>query len=553
MDSTQLNAVLEQGNAHYLQGEFSQAEQCYQTVLSYLPQHLGALNNIGAVFFRQRRFEEAESVYRSVVQLDPGNAPAYSNLGYTLLEMQRFRESEAACRKAVELNPELPDAHNNLGFALYHQLRMQEAQSHYVKAIALKPNDAGFYNNMGILLRDIDELESAEYHLRKALSIDPNMVLARFNLGYLQMTQGNFEEGWIKLESRLHMEKFKPRYVPQLPAWRGEAVPSGLGIIVYPEQGLGDVLHFCRFLPLLKQRFAKVCFPVQWPLLTLLQNSFPDIEIIDGERDLRWLTDRTNYHLTCPIMSLALFLGIDSEEKIAQQKFYLKPLPHALHKALPPALNKALEPIDQKEEAQQNIQKNSQHNAQKNAQHRNASAISTLSALPKLHNKLRIGFTLSGRPDAEYACRRDIAWEAFLPVLQKHLDCEWTSFNIAPCQTMPKEIAQALIVHDIKAPSLEIRDFSDTAECLESIDLVITVETAIAHLAAAMGKPVWLMHRMGGDWRWLHGRTDSPWYPSMKIFTQKKFNVWTEVIDDISEALTLYKQEALRSDSQHSL
>jgi tetratricopeptide (TPR) repeat protein len=466
----------------------AEAEACYREALRLAPDFAEAHNNLGSVLSELGRHGEAESGYRAALRLKPDYAEAYSNLGAALLEQGRAAEAEECQRAALRLLPGLAEAHFNLGSALLAQGRTEAAEERYREAVALKPGYADAHFNLGAILFEQRRLAEAEASYQTALARQPVHARAHYNLGHLLLLTGRLEEGWPHYDWRIEAHGAGRRDFLQ-PFWEGESLGDGV-LLLHAEQGLGDTLQFCRYAPVLARR-AKVVFEVPVPLLPLLESNLSGIARIVAAGDALPPFDA---HL--PLLSAPHRLGTDLAT-IPAEIPYLAADPQRCA-----FWRRRMVGLD----------------------------------------GLRVGLVWAGglgqdQPDAVDR-RRSMMLEQLSPLA----DIDGVHFLSLQ---KGKPAAQALsppggmVLHDFTG---ELADFADTAALVDGLDLVISVDTAVAHLAGAMGKPVWLLNRFDSCWRWLQDRDDSPWYPSLRQFRQPAAGDWASVMTKVKAALVQLAQ-----------
>ena len=578
LEPSYVDVLSNRGNVLMQLERYEEAEQSYRHALQFNPTFAEAHYNLGSLFFKLERFQESEHHVRQAIEAKAGYMDAVRLFCTLLIDQQRyaeakaclqmllghpsfsahqaelfyqlgnvqnaeslFEEAEQSFRQAIELDANHFYAHNNLGNALYQQEKWAEAEASYRQTLTLKAGDIEALANLAqtldklgdieqaaqihqdilqrvpehrnaalqlahIFLRQ-DKIEAAKQLFIKVLAQKPDDAETQFNLSRTQLILGEIGPGWKNHEARLRIDNFPFKYQSVAPQWQGEPVSDKASLVIYPEQGAGDLLYFSRFFPELKRRFARVRFAAYPPLVRLFQESFPDIEILDSHKALNQSDFDAGFDYGCPMMSLAALLGIDHADKIPQAMPYLKVLPE---------WKAQWQGWLEQQQLVQNKQKKF--------------------SLGKARKPLLIGLVWSGQVDTFYAKKRDIPIE-FLKPLLAYRDCHWISLQF-PSQPQTMETFAEFKVND---PMTQVKDFADTAGLVSLLDLVIAADTSVAHLAGALGKPVWLINRFNGDCRWIKGKTDSPWYPSMRIFTQPKEEEWAPVIAQVLQALIAKK------------
>jgi tetratricopeptide (TPR) repeat protein len=371
-------------------------------------------------------------------------------------------------------------AHYNQGLVLHYNrdnvLRLDEALNNFDKAIALQPDFAMAHYERANVLRDLMRLDEALASFDKAIALLPNYVAAHYYQSQCLLLMGRLERGWRQYEWRNRKYETTRRYLR--PLWSGEDI-AGKTLFIYCEQGFGDVLQFCRYGKVAKGLGASVVMSVQGSLLALLAQMRPDIKVVARE-DVPAAFD-----YRCPMMSMPFALGTT-----------LATIPEPFHIVADETLRE------------------------------------TWDARLPARTKPRIGVVWSGNPEHDNDHNRSIDLATLSPLLSA--DVHWISLQ--------KEIrlGDAALLRGLPQMAFfgdGLKDFSDTAAIIDRLDLVITVDTAVAHLAGTMGKPVWILLPYVPDWRWLLDRDDSPWYPTARLFRQDETRAWDNVIARVHKAL----------------
>ncbi len=433
---------------------------------------------------------EAEACFREALGLDPGFAEAHANLGLLLDETGRREEAEQCYRRALALNPCLGKTWSNLGLLLAVQKRFGEAEAAHRRALALSPDSAVARSNLGVLQACRQREDEAERTYRTALALDPSYRPASFNLGCLLLRQGRYEEGWRRFEGRswyAHLERHLP-----CPRWRGEPL-QGRSIVVGFEAGHGDMIQFCRYVPVLKARGAAridlICHPALQRLFTTLagvDTVFPfDAPIPDGGWDF-WT----------PPMSAP---------------YYCRTRLHSIPAAIPYL-------------------------------RADGELLQKWAALLAPAGLFRVGLAWKGNPRFENDADRSLPSLEELAPLGRIGGVRFFSLQKGAGEEEAASPPAGLPVTNL-APG--IADFADLAAITAQLDLVVCVDTAVAHLAGALGTPCWvLLPDYMTDWRWLEGRTDSPWYPvGMRLFRQRTMGDWGPVVAGVAASLRRLRGE----------
>jgi tetratricopeptide (TPR) repeat protein len=466
-------------------GRPAEAVTSCREALRLRPDYADAHSNLGNALRALGRPVEAMASYRTALRLRPNQPEAHCNLSNALRDVGRTAEAAASCREALRLRPNYPEAYLNLGNALRELGRTAEAAASYREALRLRPDYPDAQNNLGAVAWDLGQAADAEASYRAALRLRPGFAEAHSNLANVLLLTGRLAEGWEENEWRWqarHLAADTRRFAA--PLWNGEPIGDRV-ILLHAEQGLGDTLQFCRYVPLVGAG-ARVVLEVQAPLVRLLLR-------LPGVAKLVTRGDRLPpFDLHCPLLSLPRALGT-TLDTIPGTTPYL-------------AADAAL-------------------------------AAKWRERLAGLAG-LRVGLVWAGgrRPDPNLAIvdrRRSIALDRLAP-LGAVPGVSLVSLQKGPASRVdpPPDLA----LHDFTA---ELQDFADTAALVDGLDLVISVDTAVVHLAGALGKPVWLLNRFDTCWRWLLGRDDSPWYPQLRQFRQPTPGDWDSVIREVRDSLQL--------------
>jgi Flp pilus assembly protein TadD len=447
-----------------------------------------------AMFFEgNRRIEagevaEADECFRRALELDPNMAEALANRALLRERAGEVAEAEDFYRRATTINPDSHQIYLNFGTLLADQKRFAEAEAAYRRALELAPQSPAVWSNLGVLLACLKHEEEAERCYRAALEIDPDYAKARFNLSYVLLRQGRFEEGWRCFEARNWYGALERHF--NFSRWRGEDV-RGKSVVIGFEAGHGDMIQFCRYAVVLKAMGAARITVVCHPALVRLFETLPGIDEVYSLHDD---VPRSGWDFWTPPMSLPHYCGTRVDNIPA-------PIPYLMPD---PAL---------------------------------AEKWSRL--LPA--SKARIGLVWKGNPRFENDADRSIPSVNDLAPLGAVPDVLFVSLQFGEEGAVRPPAALTLV-----ALRERPQDFADTAAVVANLDLVISVDTAVAHLTGALGKPCWvLLPDYRTDWRWLTGRTDSPWYPGgMRLFRQPPQGGWAQVVVAVAEELKRWRQNA---------
>lgn len=505
----QISAYFQQGRQLLLAGRLAEADQVFRTILSADPRHADSLHMLGVLALQTGHAEIALTWFDRAIALSPSSAEFHANranallalgraddaeaasrrglrqsrrsveswqsLGHALVDRGRADEAVAAYREALALNPRAPDIHNNLGLALADANRMDDAVAAFRTAVARMPDDVT-HINLASALKESGRLDEAEAVYRAILAAQPNHPVAHFNLGVLLLLAGRFAEGWREWEWRFQADPSIAWSDPR-PAWTGEAL-AGRTLLVHGEQGFGDVIQFARYLPLLP-RDGSVVIRVQRPLMRLLAG-MPGVGRVVALDDPVPEAD-----LVCASMSLPLLLNLPDPVSCPVKVPYLDADPSRV-----------------------------------------AAWRDRLNALPGR----KVGLVWTGNPNRPRMDRRRSIPPGALGELASVPDITLISLQ-------KDAVARGALGDRLADWTGELGDFADTAALVAELDLVISVDTAIVHLAGALGRPVWLLNRADTCWRWLLGRDDSDWYPTLRQFRQDRPGAWDAPIERMLDAL----------------
>jgi predicted negative regulator of RcsB-dependent stress response len=433
--------------------------------------------------FSQRDFSTAKQQIEHALMLAPEHAPSLNYLGLIEKALGDFAAAEAALQHAVTLDPNASELRNNLGNILVAQGQYPAAIEHYSAALDLDPQNAAAALNLGNVLSRLGRVDEAIPCYNAALNLTPDNAEAQWGQALAYLLQGDLARGWEGYEWRFKFQQAYPhRY--QKPYWNGGDF-AGKRLLIYDEIGYGDVFQFARYLPLVKARGGTLLFEVKPGLLAALD----DLNDVD-----EWLerseqpVDESRFDLHFPLESLPGVFGT-TLETIPREVPYLKPDPQFVAQW---ASQFALGP------------------------------------------ELKIGLVWAGNRDSAYDSARSARLADFAPLFEIP-GCRFFSLQVG---SATEEIAASGLT--LTALGERFRHFGDTAATISQLDLLITVETASAHLAGALGKPTWVLLAQVPAWRWLLQRSDSPWYPSLRLFRQTRAGDWSNVMCELKQALAQY-------------
>jgi Flp pilus assembly protein TadD len=480
------------------QGQYAEAEHYFREVLRIWPDHAGALNNLGTAVWRQKRFHEAERYHRRAQSLVPDDYAILNNLGNVLWELHRQDEAIKWYRRAIKLRPDAPEAAMNFGVALSDVGEFDEASQWIREALRLEPDSPGSHVNLGNLLSRQGDLDAAERCYERALELRPDYPEARRNRSYLWLTRGDFARGWPEHEWRL---KCKEVLVAPMstPRWGGED-NHRRSILLISEQGFGDTLQFIRFAAEVKKRAETVVVACPKPLMRLV-GQCPGVD-----RVADWKSTRPVCDVHAPMLSLLAILGVSSETSLRVDR-YLSVDAETAQKWRP-IVERALDRVE-------------------TARGSDGGRI------------LKVGIAWQGNRDHKADRLRSFPLRHFehlaampgvrLISLQK-------GFGTEQLRDLKGRFAVARLTPRERGKD-DRRDFLDTAAVVTQLDLVITPDSSLAHLAGGLGVRVWVPLSTCGEWRWLLDREDSPWYPTMRLFRQTTIGDWDGVFKRMAEAL----------------
>jgi len=462
-------------------GRLETAIGAYRRALALAPDHPQIHTNLGAALHQAGAAAEAGASYRASILLAPGFPGAYFNLGSLMRDQGELDGASSRFHRALRLEPGHPDLHGGLATLEQYRNRLDTAIPGYRRALVLQPGRADLYTNLGNGLNQAGASPLAEAAYRRALALAPGQSDARFNLSLLLLLTGRLREGWPGYEARWETGQLakERRSFPQ-PLWQGEAMP-GKTVLLHGEQGFGDTLQFCRYAALAREKGPRIVLEVQPPLLRLLRPlAGCDLVVARGD-------PLPDFDAHCPLLSLPMILGTHSLGDIPAPVPYIRA------------------------EAQ--------------------AVVVWAERLAAFYGEgFRVGLAWAGAPrsdspaQAAFDRRRSLPFSALAPIL----DVPGIRFF---------SLQKGVLADGLADFMAEMSDFADTAALIANLDLVISADTAVAHLAGAMGKPVWLLNRFDTDWRWLTERSDTPWYPTMRIFRQRLRGDWGGVIEEVAEAL----------------
>ena len=512
-----LRQTLKRAAALYDKGKLPEAEELYRKILKVSPDQFEALHYLGAIHLRQKKYQDSVRFITRAVEKNKRSAEAYSNLGLALLELGQAAQAIDSLDKALAIKPGFAQAHHNRGLALanlgHHQQalvaydkaltskpdypeallnravtlnkldRCDEALQSYDKALVVKPDWAHAHYNRGALLAHLNRYAEAIKSYDQALALDPSHVDARLNRGFEYLRSGDYVRGLAGYESRWERQDVKVQKRSFGPAlWHGKESLSGKTLLVHAEQGFGDTFMAARYVPMLAEKGARVLLEVQRPLKSLLAQVEGAAEIVAKGEALR------DYDMHCPVMSLPLAFGTTLTTISANVPYIAAP------------------------------------------EERISAWEKRLKGVPFP----RVGIVWSGNQVPNP--KRSISFEDIRAIFSS--DCQFVSLQK---ELLPADLEAVRAQTGLVEFGDQINDFADTAALISLMDLVISIDTSVANLAGAMGKPVWILLPFHSDWRWLRDREDSPWYPTARLFRQPAMDDWVSVIGRVRNELSSWR------------
>jgi tetratricopeptide (TPR) repeat protein len=468
----------------------------YERTLALKPGHVFALNNCALALSDLKRHSAALERLDRALALDLGYAEAHYNRGNVLLAMEDYRAALASYDACIALDPSRTQAHFNRATALKNLRRLDEALAAYETAIGQQPQFAEAHSNRAIVLQDLNQLEEAVAAWDEAIKLQPENAPLHLHKAMGLLSLGHLEEGWREFEWRLRtdgLETVAPSRTFSRPRWDGRSSIAGKTLLIHSEYGLGDTLQFCRYVPLLAARGAGVVLEVQRPLASLLRR-------LDGAPRIIHSGDPPpHFDLHCPLLSLPL------------------------------AFNTALATIP----------------TPRRYLHVDADQVGRWRDKLGVAAKPRVGLVWSGNHLHANDRNRSLPLASLLRMLPD-------GFDYVSLQREPRDADRLVLGETDRILNLaaDIADFSDTAALCECMDLVICVDTSVAHLSAGLGRPTWILLPANADWRWLFKRNDSPWYATATLYRQERAGDWDGVLQRVRSDLAQYRPRGHAGEAQ---
>lgn len=495
-----------------------EAQASYRQAITLNPKYADAHYNLGLSYYRQSQLPLSIDAFRRAVECNEQLPAAWNSLGAALMDASHYPQAVTCLEKALSLSPDYAEAHLNLGNVLQKMGKNAEALPRIHRALSLKPDLERAWNTLGIIFDNMDapgaidcfrmalqyksdypeamsnlgrlltftkESDEGLALLRRVTQLWPDYADGHWNFALALLLHGQYQEGWQEHEWRWRINDFSsPKRNFSQPQWQGEDL-HGKKLLIHAEQGLGDTIQFSRFLPMVKASGAEIILEIRDSLRRLMAG-IPEISQIVNYGD-----PLPEFDVHCPLMSL----------------------PHVFETTLdkiPPAIQ-----------------------FPSLADHRTGTSFAS---------PLQVGLVWAGNPNHGLDRRRSVSIQALLPLKNISNVSYFCAFK-GPAAQEVLAMAPQWQITDLCS---DAEDLFDTAKKISQMDLIISVDTAVAHLAATMGRPVWLLVSQTPDWRWLCDREDSPWYPSIRIFRQRSLGNWDEVVAQIEKELTALAEEKRR-------
>ena len=472
------------GQIHLGCRQLEQALSCFRQAIQHKPDFAEPRFNMGEALHALKKDTEAIGHYRAAVRLKPAMAEAWNNLGTVLKDRGDLNGAIECYRRVVVLRPALAEGHYNLGSALKDAEDYSGAVENLTMALKLRRDYPEAWNNLGLAHKSRGEYLHSLECLTEAVRLKPDLAEAHWNRSFLHLLLGRFAEGLDDYEWRFAVPRWQMIYPfrQSLPRWKGSRDPN-CRVLVHDEQGLGDTLQFVRYLPMVKDLCGKVILETQPPLLELLRG-LPGVDEIVARPGAGPQTLDADCHV--PLMSLPKMFSTRLKSIPSVVPYLWADLPKA-------------------------------------ADWKKRLGDSTFN----------VGIVWAGRPQHQNDKNRSCRLSMF-SVLSRIKGVRLFSLQKGPAMSQIQEVGLQLLVEDLDS---ELKDFTDTAAVVANLDLIITVDTSVAHLAGAMARAVWVLLPAVPDWRWLLDREDSPWYPTMRLFRQKTSGDWKPVFERVEAEL----------------
>jgi tetratricopeptide (TPR) repeat protein len=474
-----VDAVNAAGMILHKLGRHAEAEGKFLLALRLSPRHPLTLTLRGALMRDLKRFDQAVADLTAAIALNGAVAEAYHERGLVFMAFNQFAEAVVDFERAVSLKPDFTEAYSDLGCALAKTGQFERAGENLHKAIAIDPRHVAGLNNLGSVLVELNQPHEALEYFDRAIAIDPGYAEAHLSKATSKLRLGDLQGGWIEYEWRWKCPSQNLVHRPfEKPLWLGAEPIAGKVVLLHNDQGLGDALQFCRYVPLLRDRGAEVILEIDNPLRALLSR-LPGISLVIAKGD-----PLPSFDFHCALTSLPLAFSTTLDTIPAEVPYLPRP-----GEETGPRLGAGRRP--------------------------------------------RIGLVWCGNPNHLNDHNRSLRFAELLPLLDG-VDAQFVSLQK---NVRPEDELLLRQRGDVLDLGPQLRDFSATAAIIEQLDLVISVDTSVAHLAGGLGQPVWVLLPHIPDWRWLLDREDSPWYPTAQLFRQTATREWAPVVQRVRGAL----------------
>jgi tetratricopeptide (TPR) repeat protein len=473
------NELLRQGAALLNAGRASDAARLFEKLVELRPDDAHAHHRLGDAAAWSGDLALAIKALRRSVELDVSNPGSIGRLGNVLRQSGDLDGAIDAFSRALAIAPDSVPLLENLGEALVTAARPAEALTHLTRALTLAPGHSVAHLNLASALIRLRRCDEAMINFERAVELAPDLSQAHLNLAMALLMRGEWERGWRELEWRLRLPRRGELPGTHFVRWRGQSL-ANKRILLRAEQGYGDVIQFARYVPLIAERGGKVILQCARELSRLLEN-------LPGIEQVITVKQPPACDFECPLMSLPLVFE-STLENLPSQVPYLD-APPALCAHWSDRLRETARP--------------------------------------------RVGITWAGNPSNTRDRYRSMSFEQIAPLVESPV-----RFVNLQKDRSAESLRSSPLSARVLDPTPELHDWADTAALLSNLDLVITVDTSVAHLSGAMGKPTWTMLSFGADWRWMLDRNDSPWYPTMRLFRQERLGDWESVVDRVKRSLT---------------
>lgn len=478
--------VFAQAVAAQRAGRVDEAKAAYRGLLAARPTQAEAANNLGVLLRGEGATDEAIQKFHAALSVRANYPEALVNLGVALQEQKRFADAERAFARALGAAPGFADAHFNLGLLHGAKSDLTNAEGCYMRALDLAPDHARAMVCLANVRLEQGRLDEGEALHRRAVSVDVSLAEAHFGLAHVHLLKGAYAAGWREYEWRFRLAGRKPRGFP-VPRWQGEALGDRT-LLVHAEQGLGDFLQFLRYLPLVRARARDIVLEVPAPIRPLVRER-PGVRLVTRGEAL------PSFAVEIPLLSLPAVFATT-----------LETIP-------PPAADIEVAP----------------------------ERIAKWRSIIGTGNGLAVGLVWAGNPGHARDRQRSIPVASLAPILT----LQGARFFSLQKDPRPGELSAIGDMARVTDLGTRFGDLADTAAALNGLDLLLSVDTSVLHLAGTLGRPALGLVQSLPDWRWLLGRRDSPWYPSITLYRQTAWNDWRDAIarvaDDLARDLAVRK------------